>query len=103
MYGPQQEQQPSPPLPQPQRDPVPLPQQQNTSSKITISQMQEQLLLSKHIRFTSLVSCMGYSMPEMAPAYLVRESPGGKNTERNRLYVRLSELRYGQVGCPGGP
>ena len=78
MYGPQQEQQPSPPLPQPQRDPVPLPQQQNTSSKITISQMQEQLLLSKHMRFTSLVSCMGYSMPEMAPAYLVRECPAEK-------------------------
>lgn len=78
MYGPQQEQQPSPPLPQPQRDPVPLPQQQNTSSKITISQMQEQLLLSKHMRFTSLVSCMGYSMPEMAPAYLVRVCPAEK-------------------------
>ena len=78
MYGPQQEQQPSPPLPQPQRDPVPLPQQQNTSSKITISQMQEQLLLSKHMRFTSLISCMGYSMPEMAPAYLVRVCPAEK-------------------------
>ena len=78
MYGPQQEQQPSPPLPQPQRDPAPLPQQQNTSSKITISQMQEQLLLSKHMRFTSLVSCMGYSMPEMAPAYLVRVCPAEK-------------------------
>ena len=29
--------------------------------------------------------------------------PGGKNRERNRSYVRLSELRYGQMGCPGGP
>lgn len=83
----QQEQQPSPLLlPQPQPDRVPLPQQQNTSSRITISQMQEQLLLSKHMPFTSLVFCMGYSMPDLAPAYLVRGRPGEKNRkEPNKM------------------
>jgi len=44
-YVPQQEQRESPPQ---QRSFCPLPQQQSTSKTMTISQMQEQLLLSKH-------------------------------------------------------
>lgn len=44
-YVPQQEQRESPPQ---QRSFCPPPQQQSTSKTMTISQMQEQLLLSKH-------------------------------------------------------
>ena len=44
-YVPQQEQWESPPQ---QRSFCPPPQQQSTSKTMTISQMQEQLLLSKH-------------------------------------------------------
>ena len=49
----QQEQQESPPLQEQSRLPL-FPQQQKSSSRITMSQMQEQLLLSKDIFFTSL-------------------------------------------------